>query len=228
MAREQKASLMNPRTNNEGPHVFQSSSWNQINWSRIGRAVDFYSSKGFEYVEVPWIIDDKHVKATYPKDVPETHAFQTKLGTIIGSAEQSFIHLADKGFIKEERLFVTTTPCFRDYQPDDALHRTYFMKVELFSSKKSVTANKLMIIAGEFFAKEGLLIQAKKTKIGFDWEMDHIEVGSYGNRKWKNLSWSYGTGLAEPRFSQALQRQAVLHGQFPFSDLIRRVENLEE
>lgn len=217
---------MKPRTNNEGVNIFQLSSWNRIDWSRIGRAVDFYTSRGFQYVEVPWIVDDEHVKVTYPKDIPLTHAFQTKLGTIVGSAEQSFIHLADKGVIGEDQLLVTVTPCFRDYQPDDHTHRTYFMKVELFSSKKKFRADKLMIVAGEFFAKEGMILQSKKTKIGLDWEMNEIEVGSYGNRKWKDISWSYGTGLAEPRFSQALRRQSGLHVWPPFDSLNKQIEDL--
>lgn len=32
-----------------------------------------------------------------------------------------------------------------------------------------------------------------------------IELGSYGIREHKYLKWVYGTGLAEPRFSNVLQ-----------------------
>lgn len=212
---------------------------NQIGWSRIGRAVDFFISKGFRYVEVPWIVNDKYVKVTYPKDCPEEHAFQTKLGTIVGSAEQSFIALDAEGLIGPSERLVAVSPCFRDHQPDDHVHRNYFIKVELFSKDKALRANKLMTIAGEFFAKEGAILETKKTKVGLDWEMNGLEIGSYGNRKTvltvnnsygipqkKEIAWSYGTGLAEPRFSQALRLQEGLHTYPPFDNLVTQLEDM--
>lgn len=195
------------RKHNEGTELYANSLWNQINWARIGRAVDFYTSNGFRYVEVPWIVNDKYVQVTYPKDCPENHAFQTSVGTLVGSAEQSFICLRDLGCFDENQLLVAVSPCFRDFQPDDKIHRTYFMKVELYSSNKHVLSNDLMLLAGTFFEKEGVTLEFKETDSVSDWEVAGYEIGSYGNRKWNNFSWSYGTGLAEPRFSQSLLEQ---------------------
>lgn len=50
-------------------------------------------------------------------------------------------------------------------------------------------------------------LQITKVEIdefSYDLEINNIEVGSYGIRQYKNLFWVYGTGLAEPRFSQAI------------------------
>lgn len=204
-------------------------SFQTISWDRISRAVDFYVENGFRYIEVPWIVEDRYVKATYPKDCPEEHAFQTKLGTIIGSAEQSFIALASNGTIeKEGKVLVAVTPCFRDYQPDDRYHQPYFMKVELFSSYKHLTAADLMCYAGKFFAKEGAIIEKRQTETGLDWDIDGLEIGSYGTRRFGDLVWSYGTGLAEPRFSQALRQQGSLRWSEPFKSLDTQIEDVSD
>ena len=42
------------------------------------------------------------------------------------------------------------------------------------------------------------------TKEGYDLMINGIEVGSYGLRMGNGYEWVYGTGLAEPRFSVAI------------------------
>jgi hypothetical protein len=44
------------------------------------------------------------------------------------------------------------------------------------------------------------------TDEGYDININGIEVGSYGFREIGDFMWVYGTGLAEPRFSQAVGR----------------------
>jgi hypothetical protein len=70
-----------------------------------------------------------------------------------------------------------------------------------------------MRYAESFFKSEGLRVAHATTDIGTDLvtQSDQIEIGSYGMRSVviNNVTykWSYGTGLAEPRFSQALNKQ---------------------
>lgn len=199
----------------------------EINWSRIGRAIEFYKAKGYHYIEVPWIVEQKYREITYPFQI----AFTTKYGDLVGSAEQSFLamhfellHGKDKWspFVSlpgKSEKFVACTPCFRDHQPDDLYHMPYFMKVELFElascpygNMNNAKPEDLFYDAGQFFISEGAAPSLVKTEEGVDWFVAGIEVGSYGQRKITdenkiNHCWNYATGLAEPRFSQALAEQ---------------------
>jgi hypothetical protein len=64
-------------------------------------------------------------------------------------------------------------------------------------------------LAREFFLTVGGADAAARrlvtTEDGLDVEIGGIEVGSYGTRLHEGFSWNYGTGLAEPRFSSALE-----------------------
>lgn len=201
--------------------------WIDIDWSRIARAVEFYQSLGYKKIEVPWIVEPVFRKVTYPHD----NAFETAKGDIIGSAEQAFLQLAfeDKiqtknyhggGYGSQKKVraagrYVAVTPCFRDNQPEDELHQLYFMKVELFEPvfygaevyTRGIKPSKLFLDAGKFFASEGAIPESEETDEGIDWTLGGIEIGSYGFRVFERFGWLYGTGLAEPRFSQALRQQ---------------------
>lgn len=48
----------------------------------------------------------------------------------------------------------------------------------------------------------GKRINIQKTEIGADLTINGIEIGSYGVRTYNHITWVYGTGLAEPRFSK--------------------------
>lgn len=206
----------------------------KIDWGRIARAVDFYKSKGFSYVEVPWMVDDRFVQVTYPDDCPQESCFQTPKGTLVGSAEQSFLAFVSGGYGEYgSKKLVAVTPCFRDHQPDDEFHQPWFMKVELYSEELYFRADELMRLAGEFFVSEGVSLTLEETEIGFDWKVGDIEIGSYGNRLWSNtkhnkIAWSYGTGLAEPRFSQALDKQKKFIRDRLFDSLRTKTENMDK
>lgn len=176
------------------------SGWNQIDWERISRAVSFYRSKDYEYVEVPWYVDEKFTRVTYP----HMHAFKTKYGDLVGSAEQSFLALSAQGKLCNNRRYVACTPCFRDHQPDDKFHNSHFMKVELYipGARHRKVLHNLIEDAFEFFSEEAAP-ELVRTEEGWDIEVSGIEVGSYGIRVVHDHVWVYGTGLAEPRFSQA-------------------------
>lgn len=199
----------------------------ETDWARIGRAIEFYKAKGYQYIEVPWIVDQKYREITYPFQI----AFTTKGGDLVGSAEQSFLALHFEMLQSENKWspfmnlpgksqkFVACTPCFRDHQPEDKYHMPYFMKVELFELTSCSYGNDItdkpdimFYDAGQFFASEGAFPEMVQTDEGIDWFVGGIEVGSYGQRKFLDQNkishcWSYATGLAEPRFSQALVEQ---------------------
>lgn len=185
-----------------------------INYPRIGRAVDFYNRCGFKLIETPWRVSTEVFKATSPVGaVP----FRCQLpperpDILVGSAEQGLVSCMAE--LKPGR-YVSVSPCFRD-EKDDALHFRDFMKVELCvvaPSEEAASVLQLIKTAATFFEIEGLHCEAVATLEGTDLIADGIEIGSYGIRRatvqGRELLWAYGTGLAEPRFSQVLRKGIV-------------------
>ena len=183
----------------------EQNTWNSIDWGRIGRAVHFYQQRGYLSAEVPWVVDPKFCAATYP----HTRTFTTEHGDLVGSAEQSFLALAAAGVLDMRKAYVGVSPCFRDNQPNDRFHNPYFLKVELYhpEPRYKTRLSACAYDAAEFFRSEGAFPEFEETDEGWDINVGGIEVGSYGNREVYDHFWTYGTGLAEPRFSQALHLQ---------------------
>ena len=100
---------------------------NPIDYHILDDSLYYYRSQGFEYKEVPWIIDEKISNITKPEDRENFHISQNKV--LVASGEQSFLQL-----IHDQKLgygkYVTLTPCFRDETVDET-HKQYFMKTEL-------------------------------------------------------------------------------------------------
>ena len=109
--------------------------------------------------------------------------------------------------------YVAASPCFRDEVKCDEIHFPYFFKVELISiNSKSPEWDMDQCIdhAQDFFtANCNDKIEIVKTKDGFDLNLNNIEIGSYGIRSYEGFQWVYGTGLAEPRFSQAKNEKSI-------------------
>lgn len=176
-----------------------------INWKRVGEAVEFYKTHGAEYIEVPWAVSRPSTDATLP---PGAKVITSSIGDLVGSAEQSFIELMNER--RFTRWCVAASPCWRPDREDE-LHQTYFFKVELFVQTSTIedaklSAGILAMRATEFFVGQGAKPQLVVTEAGADLELHGIEIGSYGARQYQDKIWAYGTGLAEPRFSQALAR----------------------
>lgn len=191
-----------------------------INYSLISKAINFYEDLGFQYLEVPWIVSDKAVNVTLPK---ERKGNRCKTGMLVGSAEQSFIQLMIENQIKPG-CYVAASPCFRDDEVD-LLHQETFFKVELIDLKfddENPEMDSELVMAARSLKISGLQWMVDKalsffTSIPggesskiiplsencFDIELNDIEIGSYGIRTFKNFHWVYGTGIAEPRFSIA-------------------------
>ena len=135
-------------------------------------------------------------------------------GHLVGSAEQSFLHLALNGMLKAGR-YVAASPCFRD-DPPDRFHRRTFFKVELIdlyaagSEGLRQTPLYMAHTALRLFRALPGGEQAKIVPTGedtYDIELRGVELGSYGTRSYDRWSWVYGTGLAEPRFTLAVQSE---------------------
>ncbi|MBI4151330.1 hypothetical protein HY496_00025 [Candidatus Woesearchaeota archaeon] len=184
----------------------------KIDYKIIADALEFYRSRGYTEMEVPWIVSDEAKMVTAPeKDKP----FRTHLGTLVASAEQSFVELMLHHTLRAGK-YVSCTPCYRDEIRDD-LHHCWFLKVELIDvlSEEQLSNGEInlqlneMIESAESFFKRYLPIRRKETREGVDlicgdqpWEL-----GSYGFRSYQHLNWIYGTGVAEPRLSIALSKQ---------------------
>lgn len=190
----------------------------EISWSRTARAVKFYRSNGFCYVETPWVVPKITAQVTFPDDsLPDP--------VHVGSAEQGFLDLMFQSSAPDPlpsgytRLhpgqpYVSAGPCFR---PQDAIledHNPWFFKVELFIFGDPQIAGLLepLIHKAEAYFESELSIrhheQSRRvpTLEGVDLYLGDLEIGSYGVRTHDGRTWVYGTGLAEPRFSLAMTR----------------------
>lgn len=188
---------------------------NPIDYKLLADARAFYDRHGFTYLEVPWMVDKKYSNITTPKG----KAFTVPVGQhLVGSGEQAFLQLALTKKIYPNIRFQTITPCFRKDVPDET-HSEHFMKLELFEYFENPVDVKLGInLEREYFVKQSFeLFKALKnidsqleirytdytTGTCADIELNGIEIGSYGIRCYKNITWIYATGLALPRFSYA-------------------------
>lgn len=174
------------------------------NWARLARALDFYSSKGFLRVELDWSAPKDICAITCP-DESRMYAFDDEY--LVGSAEQGFMDAQNRGSLPAGR-YVTLTPCFRREPVVSETHLRHFMKVEMFASHdaRDELAYEFGLLAADFMQREtSHVVELVATTEGYDLEIAGIEVGSYAARTSNGMSWTCGTGLAEPRFSTAVE-----------------------
>lgn len=180
----------------------------RIDYGLLGAALAFYETEGYRYVEVPWAVSKSTIDITCPN--PAFAAKVDALGYLVGSAEQSFLHLDRAGALGHGPM-VACTPCFRLGDAEDDLHFPTFMKVELYDNTctddtgwKAMLADAVELAIRLGAPKHALTQEA--TDEGRDLMLGGIEIGSFGRRQHGDHVWTYGTGLALPRFSQALER----------------------
>jgi seryl-tRNA synthetase len=177
-----------------------------INWKLLTDALEFYKGHGFTEIPVDWHVPPASHNITCSD--PDRMFHLKDYGILVGSAEQAFIDLQLNGRLPQGR-FVALTPCFRDEGAGrDGLHALYFMKVELYSTLPDAVQdgelNELCLRARDFMESQTRLpVLSVLTEDGIDLEINGIEVGSYSRRSFGGISWTCGTGLAEPRFSMA-------------------------
>lgn len=163
-----------------------------MNWMLLADATEFYTRHGYQYIEVPWIVDDTIARQTF-----DGEGLMCQLGTLIGSAEQGFLALD-----MPEGKYVSCSPCFRNEPVIDRLHQAAFMKVELYMNGSHT--DEILHDALDF-SNMYLDATAQRTAEGWDIMAGDIEIGSYGERRVGDRHWTYGTGLALPRFSLAME-----------------------
>lgn len=170
-----------------------------IDYTKIARAVDYYKTCGFVYIDVPWIISERTLRITKP---PHARCFSTLFGCLVASGEQSFLEIRNE----LDGKYQCVTPCFRDEKEVDDLHRNYFMKVELIETNPADIDRAYwdMLVYAKGFFEHYDFVDIVDTDEGKDIFINGIEVGSYGIRAYKDFRWVFGTGVAEPRLSQAL------------------------
>lgn len=188
-----------------------------IDWGLLSQAQQYYQ-KYFNYQETPFAVPTAYNALTKPHFDPSFFLskgiFQEQEHELVGSAEQGFIYLALNQQLKSDRLF-SISPCFRTENFDELRH-PWFMKLELFHLASSIEdVLKIVDIAHEFFNQvhSGQYSIIKTSDISWDILLNNIEIGSYGLRvlKEQNLTFVYGTGLALPRFSQAVLADPFLN-----------------
>jgi hypothetical protein len=154
-----------------------------------------------------------YVEATAPR--PDA-VYRVGGGALLASAEQSFMWLHDQRELRGRHMSVT--PCFRKEEQYSHYTLPSFLKLELIDvgdvSPESLC--RMVGSAASFFRKEGgevVLVDTSRDTghLSFDLLLEargrRVEVGSYGIRSMKllrDLTWIYGTGLAEPRTSVLL------------------------
>lgn len=163
-------------------------------YTRVSKAIQHYQDKGYKWIDTPWYVNQEAFLATYPGTRPAVGVCD--LGFLVGSAEQGFIQLMQRGDLLPGK-YVSAGPCFRFEDLDRPFHHPYFFKVELIVVG-SRDYQEMLYDAKEFLG--GVIIN---TTEGLDLQLGGLEIGSYGYRVVGDLVWAYGTGLAEPRYSDA-------------------------
>jgi hypothetical protein len=177
-----------------------------IDYFIISRALAHYRNKGYREIDVPWLVSDSADDVTRPDFAAPVEV--DGLLRLPGSGEQGFIDLMLRKELPPGR-YVTTTPCFRREAQYTDLVRPWFLKVELIAVGKRATES--LVADAKEFLSQYLPVREKVTPDGIDLESETgVELGSYGVRETDFALWTYGTGVAEPRFSTVLDhlRQA--------------------
>lgn len=182
-----------------------------IQWELLGYALRRFQEMGYVRTESPWIVSPHISQLTHPATEP-TYVTLGIPVIPVGSGEQSLLSMN-----LPQGSYVTCTPCFRP-EPDSQLSplkQRQFMKVELLlvpaqdadsetliSSRRQMM-NHAALVMRELGAQDPKL-QPVSTLEGEDLEYEGIELGSYCVRSVSGRTWICGTGLALPRFTQAV------------------------
>lgn len=189
-----------------------------IDYKKLSDALDYYQQLGYRRMEVPWIISKHAAHVTCPSD--RRPFIVDELSALVGSAEQSFIQLGlmDSGL--PPGRYCAITPCFRHEGVLDKFHQEYFMKVELIETQivNEIMLEDVVDDARKLFSKYiecDVVMNIDDTCItGYSYDIETryggIELGSYGIREHDSFKWVFGTGLAEPRLSIAMDEEAKL------------------
>lgn len=153
-----------------------------------------YEEKGFLYIDVPYVVDYDVDNFTRP-GYNESIIHEVGKTNYAGSGEQGFLQLIKNGSFLRGNL-QTITVCNRGDYPDD-IHFKTFVKLELFSTEMGYEEMANMVLS---LYPEGCYMIKYSDSIDIE-SYDNVELGSYGERTFMGVKYTYGTGLALPRFS---------------------------
>lgn len=207
-----------------------------IDYGVLSEASAYYASAGFARVDAPWLVSHEISGVTRPPEADDyvvKKSSETKTKSFVASGEQSLLYLINKGHLPSTGMFHTITPCMRNESFDET-HTKYFMKCELIRYwpvgqltdienyiLSTMRCARSFFISGSGFQIEDEHMRIEKTSdVSFDIVLDcgrygEIELGSYGYRECGFCEWIYGTGVAEPRFSNSLRLYRRVHGGLP-------------
>ena len=177
-----------------------------IDYTILGNSLKYYKKAGFQKVEVPWYVPEYIDKITNPCRSFKIDNNDDKC--IVGSGEQGFLYMYSEGKL-DKGMYQSITPCYRVEDVYDELHKVYFIKNELIMTNDVgyYALGYVIECAKNFFESYGIQTDIVKTSdSSYDIECDGIELGSYGIRNCEFLSWIYGTGCAEPRFTTVINK----------------------
>lgn len=188
-----------------------------INLAILFEASHFWEMKGFEKTTVPLYVDEDVMEKTCPPDVRDGRIKHTDGKSVVASAEQSFLQMDKEGELPIGKL-QALTPCYRDEAKLDDIHKNVFLKLELYNptkDKKTGERESLELARDMTHLLHHLGLPFEHMVIvsesgGFDVKYKGVELGSYGVRQNLSGDWYvYGTGLAEPRTSLALEKAST-------------------
>lgn len=176
-----------------------------IDFFKLAKSVEFYSSHGFKEVEASWWVSKEVSDITRPEGAKDYFLSENNK-CLVASGEQSFLYMATKGMLPEGR-YQTITPCFRN-ESIGKFSRKCFYKNELIETQNPTQGElvKIIDICLEFFKGYIEDVHVIEEKDSYDIvTKEGIELGSYGIRECEFLKWIYATGCAEPRLSLAIK-----------------------
>jgi hypothetical protein len=178
---------------------------------RLQQALNYWQALGYRFVNLPWLASMSILDYTRPPQAKGDDIY-TPHGGFVASGEQSFLDLWVHGRLSADVPCIGWTPCVRQEAVFDDTHHFYFLKAELFVPCCTLEPRKvlsdMLFEAHRYF--DALAPGAVIRPIDFaqkDIEIANVEVGSYGIRMLPTGEpYVYGTALAEPRLSYALER----------------------
>ncbi len=191
-----------------------------IDWDSIAAAMSAYQRLGYRRIEVPWTAPLEVLVATIQLASPGIHdparfvSVCSGVGHMVGSAEQSILASRLDGSLPPGK-YVACTPCFRAHDGFTDIHQPYFVKVELWVDTGDHQEHRNVMKDARSFMATRLdwkrvdrdeITELRDGPMASDLMLSGIEIGSYGWREFDGISWAYGTGIAEPRFSIAARK----------------------
>lgn len=160
------------------------------------KALNYYESLGYQMISTPYLINKDIIDITLPdnREAKEHNGLY-----YVGSAEQSAYQLFKDGKLPYDK-WMMLTPCQRDEEILDDNHLEIFLKLELML--KGNQYNKIIEDVLSFYNNDNCIVIS--TEQGKDILFNNIEIGSFGTREVFWQDFSFGTGLAMPRYTQAL------------------------